>query len=225
MFALHGTPDLETPTVSLDADFDDDRTRAPAGVGGKPSVAAAWATLVFQQLLALGVCVGVPALVTAIAPVSWVKLERQEGRVKADAQTCLLFVVPYKTSTVDPVTGFGDRFAAGTVTRERRPGPDRETKSEDEGFLVIEGPGQSAEVSVSPVSLGGVLDKANGFLEDSQAAELRLFVVANWKFSVIGGGLISLLTVLYVAGVTLGLLMKFVGLIRWGWKVAVSALP
>lgn len=211
--------------MSRNAEFDDDRTRAPAGVGRKPSVAAAWATLVFQQLLALGVCVGVPALVTAIAPVSWVTLERQEGRVTAVAQTCLLFVVPFKTATVDPVTGFGDRHVAGTVTRKRRPGPDRETKSEDEGFLVIEGPGQSAEVSVSPVSLDGVLDKANGFLEDSQAAELRLFVVANWKFSVIGGGLSSLLTVLYVVGVTLGLLMKFVGLIRRGWKVAVSALP
>lgn len=188
-------------------------------------MAAAWATLVFQQLLALGVCVGVPALVTAIAPVSWVTLERQEGRVKAVAQTCLLFVVPFKTATVDPVTGFGDRHVAGKVRRERRSGPDRETKSEDEGFLVIEGPGPSAEVSVSPVSLDGILDKANGFLEDSQAAELRLFVVANWKFSVLGGGLISLLTVLYVVGVTLGLLMKFVGLIRWAFKGAVSALP
>lgn len=188
-------------------------------------MAAACATLVFQQLLALGVCVGVPALVTAIAPVSWVTLERQEGRVTAVAQTCLLFVVPYKTRTVDPVTGFGDRFVAGTVTRERRPGPDRETKSEDEGFLVIQGPGQSAEVPVSPVSLGGVLDRANGFLEDPQAAELRLFVVANWKFSVIGGGLISLLTVLYVVGVTVGLLMKFVGLIRWALKGASAALP
>lgn len=211
--------------MSLNADFDDDRPRPPAGVGGKPSAAADWATLVFQQLLALGVCVGVPALVTAIAPVSWVTLERQEGRVTAVAQTCLLFVVPFKTATVDPVTGFGDRFAAGTVTRERRPGPDRETKSEDEGFLVIQGPGQSAEVPVSPVSLDGVLDKANGFLEDPQAAELKLFVVANWKFSVIGGGLSSLLTVLYVVGVTVGLLLKVVGLIGRALKGAVSALP
>lgn len=168
---------------------------------------------------------GLPALVTAIAPVSWVTLERRDGHVAAVARTCLLFVVPYKTMTVEPVTGFGDRFVGGTVTRERRSGPDRFTKSEDEGVLVIQGTGQSAEVPVSPFSLGSVVEKAEAFLQDSQSTELKLFVVANWKFSVIGGGLISLLTVLYVVGVTMGLIFKLVRLFRWALTGSSAALP
>src|SRR5688500_342773 len=99
------------------------------------------------QAFALLVCFGVPALVTAIAPVSWVSFQRSgDGeRVVARAQTCLLFVIPFKTVTVDPVTGLGDRTIAGTVKVERRSGTDKRTQSEDQGFLVIRGPDQVAK--------------------------------------------------------------------------------
>src|SRR5262245_51468578 len=105
------------------------------------------------HLFALLVFVGFPALVTAIAPVSWVAFERHDGRVSANTRTCLLFVVPYKARTIDPVIGIGDRFIGGTVTRERRTGRDVSTKSEDEGFLIIRGNDQVAEVPVTPFNL------------------------------------------------------------------------
>lgn len=169
-----------------------------------------------QQLFALAVFVGFPALVTAIAPVSWVQFERHDGRVSASARICLLFVVPYRTLTVDPVVGVGDRFVAGTVTRERRSGGrDRETKSEDKGFLVIQGPEHAAEVPVTPFNLRSVLERSEAFLQDPEATELQLFVVANWKFSVIAGGLISLLTVLYVAALAFGIVLKTIHGAQW----------
>lgn len=160
-------------------------------------------------------CVGFPALVTAIAPISWVRFERRDGKVSATVHTCLLFVIPYKNQTVVTVTGIGDRFVAGTVTRERRCGGDRTTKSEDEGFLVIRGNDHDAEVPVTPFNLKSVIERSEAFLHDDNATELKLFVVANWKFSVITGGLISLLTVLYIAGLTYGVLRAAVRTIRW----------
>ena len=173
----------------------------------------------FTQVLAILIFVGIPALVTAIAPVSWIKFERQNGQVTATAKTCLLFFVPYKTATVSPVIGIGDRVHAGQVNRHRRPGPDRQVKAEDEGFLAIHGNDTSAEVQVSPASLKAVVDQVDTFLKNDQAPELRLFVVTNWKFSIIGGGLISLLTVLYVVGVTCEILTRIVHVFQWGMGI------
>ena len=156
-----------------------------------------WLGSIGSQLFLLFFCVGFPGLCTAIAPVSWVKFQRTGDRVSAKAQVCVFFVLPYKTMTVDPVVGIGDRFVGGTESRERRSGQrDRVTKSEDQGYLVIQGDDHAAEVPVTPFNLKSVIERSEAFLEDPQATELKLFVVANWKFSVIMGGLTSLLTVL-----------------------------
>lgn len=170
---------------------------------------------VVLQLLALAIFVGFPALWTAIAPVSWIRFERRDGQVSATARTCLLFVVPFKTRTVAPVTGVGERTVGGTISRERRPGRDKVTQAEDEGFLIIQANDQFVEVPVTPFNLPSVIEQAEAFLNDPQAAECKLFVVANWKFSVIGGGLISLLTVLYAATLLVGVLLKAVHLFQW----------
>jgi hypothetical protein len=166
--------------------------------------------LIPGQILIFLMFVGVPALVTAIAPVSWIRLERTGEQVTARVQTCLLFVVPFKNQSVAPVTEVGDELIAGKERRERRPGTDRFTTSDDEGILVLQGDATSARVQVSPASLPQVVAKCQAFVDDAAAGELTLFVVANWKFSVIGGGVVSLLAVLYIGAVTSGLVVKFV---------------
>ncbi len=161
-----------------------------------------WLGVIGAQSIAFVFCVLFPGGVTAVAPVSWVKFQRSGDRVTARAQVCVFFVIPYKTIVVDPVEGISDRFKGGTESRERRSGSsDRVTKSEDQGFLVIHGENQVAEVSVTPYNLKSVIERSEAFLKDPQATELKLFVVANWKFGVIMGGLTSLMTVLYVFGV------------------------
>lgn len=173
---------------------------------------------VITQLIALAVCVVAPAGLTAVAPVTYITFQRDGTRVSAQTQTCLLFFIPYKSAVVDPVTHLGNRTLEGTVSRQRRSGTtDRYTRAEEQGFLAIEGPDQRTEVSVSPHDLKTVLGKAEAFLADPQSTELKLFVVSNWKFGVIGGGLISLLTVLYVVGVAAAIgqgLLRLLGLGR-----------
>ncbi|MFN0196301.1 MAG: hypothetical protein ACKVT0_06125 [Planctomycetaceae bacterium] len=189
--------------------------------GSKPgrSWLARFINFVLMQLLALAVFVGFPVLVTAVAPVSWVRFERHGENVSATARICLLFVIPYKTLTVDPVVGIGDRFVEGSHTRERRTGRDRVTKSEDQGYLVIHGNDQVAEVPVTPHNLDEVIERTEAFLNEPQSDELELFVVANWKFSVIMGGLTSLLTVLYVGTLIFGVALKGVHIIQWALGV------
>jgi len=161
-----------------------------------------WKSILIRHLFGLLVCIGLPALVTAIAPVSWLKFQRQGDRVAARAETCLLFVIPFRTVSVEPVIAVGERTIEGRVTWERRRGKrDLEHRSESEGFLTIKGPKESVEVQVTPFNLESVVEKVDAFLKDPAAAELKLFVVANWKFSVVAGGFVSLLTVLYLVGV------------------------
>ncbi len=70
---------------------------------------------------------------------------------------------------------------------------------EDEAFLEFAEDG-TAEVSVSPVNIKSTVDRSEAFLKDPSATELKLTVIANWKFGLFAGGLVSLLTVLYVVG-------------------------
>lgn len=158
-------------------------------------------------------CVVVPGFVTAIAPVSTVKLERRGETVSAQINTNAFFIVPYRKDHLAQVTEADDRFHAGEFTRKSHQRKNEGTYSEDESFLVLRGPAGTIEASVSPVNVDDVLAKAQAFLKDPQASELRLFVVANWKFSVIAGGLVSLLTVLYVVGVTISVLQFFARLV------------
>jgi hypothetical protein len=150
------------------------------------------------QIFALLICFGIPALVTGLAPVSWVKLERHGDRVSAQARVCLYFFIPYKTYTIDPVVGVGRDFKGGSTRVERRNGRNEKIQSEDQGFLVIKGENQEAPVPVTPFNLDSVLERSNAFLKNPQATDLKMFVVANWKFSVFCGGLAMLLPLILI---------------------------
>lgn len=173
---------------------------------------------VIAQLVAWLVCVVVPGVITGIAPVTWIKFQRQGDHVTARADVCLFFIIPYRTLAVDPVISFGDRTKSGSVSRYRRSGTtDKYVQGESEGFLLIQGPHSGAEVPVTPADLPSVVKKSQAFLKDPQATELKLFVVSNWKFGVLFGGLASSLTVLYVFGVTVTfgqLVLRKLGLAR-----------
>jgi hypothetical protein len=180
----------ETRYIVAERYYGDKRT----SLGGK----------IVSQGFVFAFCVLFPGLTTAVAPVSWVKFQRNGDRVTARVQVCAFFVVPYKTMTVDPVIGISDRSKSDRVTQERRGGKLTNIHTEGAGFLVIQGEGQTAEVSVTPHNLKSVVEQSNAFLVDPQAKEMKLFLVANWKFSVVMGGVLTLLTVLYVVGVVLG---------------------
>lgn len=184
---------------------------------GKPkrSWVARAATYLLLQLLAFGFLVGFPAGWTAAAPVSWIKYERRDGQVSASVKTCLLFVIPYRVKSISPVSGFDDRFVGGTTSYDSKRPHRQSVKSEDQGFLTIQSSDQQIEVPVTPHDIDSVMKQSQAFLTDPQATELELFVVANWKFSVIGGGLVSLLAVLYVGTLAFGVVLKMIHGVQW----------
>ncbi len=157
---------------------------------------------IITQLIAVTVFVGVPALITLMAPVTWIKCEKQPTGVSATASQCLFFIIPFSTQTAFPVTDVKEQ-----VHRGRRQQTDAErrrkqtaAKAEDQGTLTISGANTEVNVSCSPVSLPGAAAQVRAFLKSPTPAPLRLTVVANWKISVIVGGIATCFTLLYVVG-------------------------
>ena len=153
------------------------------------------------------VCVGLPALMTAIAPVSWLEFNRVDGRVAVKAQTCLFFVIPYSTQELADVKRVSTTFKLGEL-QHKRAGDRKQGRAESEGHVILHGPleagaaddEEKVAVSVSPASLKTVETKVQAFLNDPGQEKLSLFVVANWKFGLIFAIPVCLLTVLFVVG-------------------------
>ncbi len=164
--------------------------------------------LLLQHLIVFLICIVFPGLVTALAPASWIVLQRDGQAVQATMRTCVYFVVPFRVQTVDHVTAFHSREKASETRRERRYGRDtgNSVHVDGEGYLQVVGPEDSlAEVSVSPVSLPRVLDICTEFLDAQQPQSKRIFVISNWKFGGIMGGILTSFTALYVVGYSLTL--------------------
>lgn len=159
----------------------------------------------FEFLIGGLFSVGLPALMTAIAPVSWLEFNRVEERVTAKAQTCLLFVIPYRTQELTDVKEVTTTFKLGDMQHRRR-GDNNQGRAESQGSVALHGPkqgeadGEIITVSVSPASTALVETKIKGFLADPQQKSLSVFTVANWKVGVIFAIPASLLTVLFVIG-------------------------
>ena len=170
----------------------------------------------FTHVIGFMCCLVMPAFVTAIAPVAFTTLTRENGKVRAVASQNLFFVFPYRTSVVEDLQKVDDRFRQGEISYNRVDGERRKTRSESESFLVLQGVGDPVEVPVSPVNARSTVAKAEEFLRDPSRTRLRLFTVANWKFSVIVGVFVTLLAILYVTGVILSML-------RFFWRLAKPA--
>jgi hypothetical protein len=153
-------------------------------------------------MLALLFGVGLPAAFTAIAPVSIVALNRTGLNVSARVTNHLLFVIPYREQSLASVDRAADEFHRGETyveMVERNGRQVRESRrNEDEAYLLLTGNDESIKVPVSPANIKEVLGQVEQFLASPEPSELRMRVVANWKVSVIAGGALTLLTVVYV---------------------------
>ena len=147
------------------------------------------------------VCIGLPACMTALAPVTWLEFTRTGERVGVKTQTCCYFVIPYRVSELADVKRIDTTFHPGEQ-QQRRPGDRERGQTEDEAALVLLGPqaGQQIWIPVSPASIKSVEARVQAFLNDPQPSQLSLFTVANWKFGLIFAIPLCLLTVLYIVG-------------------------
>lgn len=169
-----------------------------------------------------------PAVVTAIAPVSYMRFEKQGDDVSFTANQCLLFCIPYKVHSIPKVKSVGNKVIAArskTAEERRRTNSGRATIEGEASLIVTGEDDQSTAVPVSPVSIKSVTERAEAFLDSPNEKPLSMFVVANWKFSLIFGGLVSLFTVMYVVGIVVTIFMglyRLAGFSRAGETINLS---
>ena len=173
--------------------------------GDRPTLGA----MLLQHVIVFLICIVFPGLVTGLAPATWVSFERSGTVVAVTTRTCMYFLVPYKFQHIAQVSSVSSRERADSSRRERKYGgnSDRVVHVDGEGFLQIHGNGaQLIEVSVSPAGLESAIAKSTEFLNSSQQGSRTFFVIANWKFGALMGGVLSAFTFLYVFGYIFGFL-------------------
>ena len=173
--------------------------------GNRPTLGG----MFLQHAIVFLICVVFPGGVTLMVPATWITFERNEAGVRCTTRTCVFFVVPFKLQAVDQVTGVGKRERAGRTERQRKFGrtTNQTVNVDGEGFLQVNGVGdKQIEVSVSPASLESVVGKSNEYLTSTKPGSTTIFAIASWKFGGLMGGILTLFTLLYVVGYTLGFL-------------------
>jgi hypothetical protein len=150
---------------------------------------------IFGHAAALLFLVLLPAGFTFIAPVAWTNFTRHGGVVTATATTNLLFVIPFSRETVTGVRDVAFDFEGGGTSRSLN----RYTKYEDKGWLIISGDTGRAVVPVAAVEGPDVAARITDFLGRPDMASLTVFTYAHRLFSLLVGGLVSLLTLCYLA--------------------------
>jgi hypothetical protein len=148
-------------------------------------------------------CVLFPAFVTLIAPITALTLSWDGERVNASATRFVYIVIPYATTTLADATAVDTALTPAHT--EREPAGSETVTVEGEGKLHLSGPTGSLTVPISPLNRESAHRAIQAFLAHPNHDGLHLWAVANWKFSVIAGSLLSLLTVLYVVGCVLAL--------------------
>ena len=175
---------------------------------------ASFGEMLFGQFVLLIFCVGLPAIFTATSPLSVVRLTRENGIVSADVSKRLLFLLPYSHTTIQKVASIGDQFVSGSTSHGGTGSSgSRSVQSEDSAYLTIEGSTGSVKVEVSPVNIDSVLKKTESFVADPSQPSLRLITIANWKFGVFAGGILSLFTLLWIY-------VEVAMLVRWIMRLA-----
>ncbi len=183
--------------------------------GNRPTLGARF----LQHLIVFLICGVFPGGVTLMAPATWLSFQRNDEGVSCKTRTCMFFIVPFKVQHVDQVTAILHRERAGKTERQREFGraTNKTVEVDGEGFLQIHGPdNQLIEVSVSPASLESVVAKSNEFLTSTRDRSKTIFAIANWKFGGLMGGVLTMFTVLYVVGYTLGFFKWTLGGLKSG---------
>lgn len=130
-----------------------------------------------------GLFLAFATFISLVAPVHVLALQRDGTRsVRADIRQNLWLVIPFRTQTLQDVTGVSTRRYQADASLPRRPADP--VRPENEGFLILTGTHGSLEISMSPQNVYDIERRVNEFLAGSES-RIRLWAVSNWKVAVI----------------------------------------
>jgi hypothetical protein len=146
-----------------------------------------------SHLLAFLFFVLVPAGWTALMPVAWTSFSREGEVVTVTTHKHLLLVVPYTWQTLRGVSDLDIDYESGTWTRSIS----TRTKSEDKAWIVLTNGREKAVVPVDAEKVRDTASSMESFLRDQNWVSNSWFTYADFTFSLVAGGVVTLLPLFY----------------------------
>lgn len=168
-----------------------------------------WTGVAITQAIAALVCIGVPLLVTFMAPVSVLEYRKAGEGVDVRIVRYVLLFVPWRTQDIANVREF-----RADVTKEFRYKNTKENRMKDRvghtnlatGQVAIVSTGPETIVQAQPGLAEEIVAEFNTFAASSDPAPVRRTVYASWSLTYILGGAMTGLCALYVVGAALATL-------------------
>ena len=173
--------------------------------------ATSWTGVLITQAIAALVCLGVPLLVTFMAPVSVLEYRKSETGVDVRIVRYVLLVVPWRTQDIAGVSAF-----RADVTKEFRYKNTKENRMKDRvghtnlatGQVAIVSAGPETIVQAQPGLAEEIVAEFDAFAASADPAPtpVRRTVYASWALTYLLGGAMTALFALYVFGATMAAL-------------------
>jgi hypothetical protein len=175
--------------------------------------------LITQAIAAL-VCIGVPLLVTYMAPVSVLEYRKSATGVDLRIVRYVLLFVPWRTQEIASVTSL-----RADVTKEFRYKNTKENRMKDRvghtnlatGQVAIVNAGPEVIVQAQPGLAEEIVAEFDAFAASANSEPIRRTVYASWSLTYLLGGAMTGLFALYVVGAalaTLNFLRKRIAALR-----------
>lgn len=162
-----------------------------------------WAGVLITQGIAALVCIGVPLLVTFMAPVSVLEYRKSGSGVDVRIVRYVLLAVPWRTQEIANVSEL-----RADVTKEFRYKNTKENRMKDRvghtnlatGQVAIVSGGPEVIVQAQPGLAEEIVAEFDAFAASSDPAPVRRTVYASWSLTYLLGGAMTGLFALYVVG-------------------------
>lgn len=171
------------------------REAITAATAGGPKPVQPLKERLANHLLAVLCFVLLPAAWTALMPVAWTSFAREGSVVTATTHKHLLLVVPYTWQTLRGVSGVDFDYESGTWTRSIS----TRTRSEDKAWIVLTGGLEKAVIPVDAEAAQETARSMASFLQNQAGAPQRWFTYADFTFSLLAGGAVTLLPLFYLS--------------------------
>lgn len=174
-----------------------------SSTSNRPAIPATLLSTLITQGIASVVCVGIPILVTLVAPVTTIELERGKG-VSATVTRYTLLFVPWRKELIVHVSGVradvtATRYKA--TTEERRRG-DTGVKLSTGQIVLLDGEKETV-VQAAPGLAESTAREMTEYLSRSGTEPLQKTVYASWSLTYVLGGVVTGLCAFYVVCVVL----------------------
>ena len=176
---------------------------------------SAWLSQLITQSIALVVCLGVPAIVTWMAPRTTIHLQKVDELSIAEVTRYIFLVLPLPTVEIKPLQQAEsivtpEKKRTHLTSEDKRRGRKLGTTMAD-GSIKLIGKDRTYQVQSTPQAAPIQAKIINAFIADPEAAPLAMTATAPWPLTYLLGGIMTGLAAFYS-------LCLLLATIRWLWR-------